>query len=177
MPGPPFLHGDRIDLHTMEEEDIPFLQETINQPDVRHYLHLNQPLNEAQEREWFDEYANGDESVELIVVDGEGNPVGTVGLEDHPNLTATAEVGLFLAPEYWGQGYGTEASRLMTDYAFDERRMHRVIAEVYDPNEASKGIWESLGFRHESVAREAGFVDGGFVDVHRYAVLEDEWRD
>ncbi len=37
---------------------------------------------------------------------------------------------LNLAPEFWGQGHGTEASRLVTDYGFRERGLHHVCAET-----------------------------------------------
>lgn len=175
MPGPPFILGDRVDLHTVEAEDLPFLQANVNHPDVRRYLHAGRPLNRIQEREWFEaDVSDGDGDHLLVVVDGER--AGIVGLEPDPKHPFSAEIGLHLAPDHWGEGYGTEASRLLTDYAFRERRYHRVVARVYDPNEASKRIWEKLGFRHEAVHREAVYLDGAFEDVHYYAVLEGEWQ-
>lgn len=176
MPGPRFLEGDRVDLHTVEEEDIPFLQEMINDPAVRRYLNRSEPVNGPQEREWFEEQVSGDDGVILLVVTDDG-PAGTVGLGEQPNLIGSAEIGVSLAKSHWNEGYGTEASRLLTDYAFRERPFHRVVAKVLDPNEGSKRIWEKLGFRHEAVHREATFADGEYVDVHDYAILASEWRD
>ncbi|MFB6071231.1 MAG: GNAT family N-acetyltransferase [Halanaeroarchaeum sp.] len=176
MPGPPFVHGDGVDLHTIEEEDLPFLQETINDPAVRRYLGNRQPYTMEQEREWFEEQVNGDGATTLLVV-ADGDPAGVVSVGEMPQMPSSAEIGINLAQAFWNQGYGTEASRLMTDYAFRERRYHRVMARVYDPNEGSKRIWEKLGYRHEGRHREADWADGEFVDVHRYAILEHEWRD
>jgi L-amino acid N-acyltransferase YncA len=31
------------------------------------------------------------------------------------------------------------------------------------------------GFRHEGRLREARYVHGHFIDLHYYAVLEEEW--
>ncbi|MFB6133907.1 MAG: GNAT family N-acetyltransferase [Halanaeroarchaeum sp.] len=174
MPGPTFLEGDRVDLHTIESEDIPFLQEMINDPEVRRYLTRNEPLTMEQEREWFEEHVSSDEGVTLLVVTDDG-PAGTVGMQEIPQMQGSAEVGISLATAHWGQGYGTAASRLLTEYAFRERRLHRLVVQVYDPNEGSKRIWEKLGYRHESVHEEAAYVDGAYVDLHRYAVLESEW--
>jgi RimJ/RimL family protein N-acetyltransferase len=103
--------------------------------------------------------------------------MGTVGL--HPrggDAGVTAEVGLFLAEPFWGEGYGTEAARLVTDYAFDERRHHRVVARVFEGNDGSRRIWEKLGYRHEATHRETMYFDGEYVDERIYAVLEAEWR-
>ncbi|UWG48909.1 Acetyltransferase, RimL family [Halanaeroarchaeum sp. HSR-CO] len=176
MPGPIFLDGDGVALHTIEEADIPFLQETINDPTVRRYVSRFEPINGHQEREWFEEQVSSDDETNLLVVTDDG-PVGTVGLTPDPQLLGSAEIGIVLAKSHWNEGYGTEASRLLTDYAFRERRIHRVVARVLDPNEGSKRIWEKLGFRHEAVHREATFVEGEYVDVHDYAVLRSEWRE
>ena len=42
-------------------------------------------------------------------------------------------------------------------------------------NEASRRIWEGLGFTEEGRFREAGFHGGEYHDVVFYGVLEDEW--
>jgi [ribosomal protein S5]-alanine N-acetyltransferase len=34
MPGPAFIEGDRVALRTIEEEDIEFLQDGVNDPEV-----------------------------------------------------------------------------------------------------------------------------------------------
>ncbi|MFW5896135.1 MAG: GNAT family N-acetyltransferase [archaeon] len=175
MPGPRFLEGDRVDLHTIEEEDISFLQEMINDPDVRRFVSRYEPVNGRQERAWFEEQVSEGDGITLLIVTEDG-PAGTVGLTPDQQMLGSAEVGIALEESHWNEGYGTAASRLLTDYAFTERRLHRLVAKVLDPNEGSKRIWEKLGYRHEAVHREATFVEGEYVDVHDYAILEHEWR-
>lgn len=175
MPGPVFLESDTVELRTIEEEDLDFLQETINHPNVRRTIGNRSPINGEQEQEWFEERASGDgDGVELLVC-RDGEAVGSVGLEPKDPTGVNVELGIFLAEEFWGEGYGTEASRLLTDFAFRERRVHRVLARVFEGNVGSARIWEKLGFRHEATHVESEFVDGEYVDVEFYAVLEDEW--
>ena len=175
MPGSVFTRGERIALRTVEEGDLDFLQEAVNAPNVRRYLGARGPVNGHQEREWYEERASSDDHATLLICRDE-EPMGTVGVYPIDDVGVTAELGILLAEPFWGEGYGTEASRLATAYAFDERRHHRVVARVFDGNVGSQRIWEKLGFRHEATHLEAEFVDGEYVDVHRYAVLEDEWR-
>lgn len=177
MPGATFLRGDRVTLRTIEEEDLQFLRETLNEPEVRRYLGQQTPTNMHQEREWFEERGSSDESVNLLVCVGEDgtDPAGTVGFGPADAADGSAELGLFLAPDYWGQGYGTEAARLATTYAFAERRLHRMVARAVAENAASCRIWEKLGFREEGRFREAAFHGGEYRDVVYYAVLADEW--
>lgn len=176
MPGPVFRHGERVDLHTIEREDLDFLQAQINDPAVRRYLTVRTPINHEQEEDWFESQVSGGDRVTLLVV-GEDGPSGTVSIGPQHDPDGNAELGIWIREADWGKGYGTEASRLLVDYAFDELRLHRVFARVYEGNEGSKRIWEKLGFRHESVHREAAFMHGEYVDMHRYAVLEHEWRE
>ena len=174
MPGAVYLEGEDVVLRTIEEGDLPFLRDTINHPAVRRYLPSRLPINLEQEREFYETVVSDDGAANLLVcVDGEA--VGTIGLEPADAVAGTGEIGLFLAPEFWGRGYGTEASRLVTDFAFAERRLHRVVARVLAPNVGSARIWETLGYRREATLREADFADGEYVDVYLFAVLEGEW--
>jgi len=174
MPGGVYIDGEEVALATIEEADLPFLRDTINDPAVRAGLLYRPPLNLAQECEYFEDVVSGDDSVNLLVrVDGE--PAGTIGLEAIDDVNGTAEIGLFLAEPHWGCGVGTEAARLLTDFAFRERRLHRVYARVRTDNEASARIWEKLGYRHEATHRRAVFHEGEHVDVELYAALADEW--
>lgn len=174
MPGAVFLRGENVALRTIEAEDITFLRDVVNDPDVRQGLTIARPINEPQEREYFEERLSSDETIDLLICH-DGDPVGYVGIHDLDQQAGHCEIGIWLAAESHGRGYGTEASRLLTEYAFDALRMHRVIARVLADNDASRRIWEKLGFVEEGVHRDEAFTDGEYVDVHYYGVLEDEW--
>jgi len=193
MPGAVFLRGDDVTLRTIEEEDLEFLRDGVNDPDVREGLTTAFPFNAEQEREYFEEQISNQEDVHLaICADSEAQRaseqsseersdprddeiVGTIGLHDLDQRAGSCEIGLWLAPEFHGRGYGTEASRVLTDYAFRELRMHRVVARVLATNEASARIWEKLGFEEEGVHRDEAFTDGEHVDVRYFGVLDEEW--
>jgi len=175
MPGAVFLRGDEITLRTIEEEDVEFLRDAINLPEVRQGLTTAYPLNVEQEREFFEERISNQEDVNLAICADE-DIAGVIGLHDLNQRAGTCEVGLWLAPEYHGQGYGTEASRVLTEHAFRELRMHRVQARVLATNEASARIWEKLGFEEEGRHRDEAFTDGEHVDMRYFGVLADEWN-
>jgi RimJ/RimL family protein N-acetyltransferase len=177
MPGATFLRGDQLTLRTIEKADLPFLTETINDPAVRDLLTIRKPITQAQEEQFFEEQVADDETVTLLVCveDGDPDPAGVIGLEPLRFQDGNTEIGLWLARDYHGNGYGTEAARLVTTYAFQELRMHRVLARVIEGNEASHRIWEKLGFQQEGSHRDEIFTNGEYRDVTYYGVLEDEW--
>lgn len=178
MVGSTFLRGEDVQLRTIEEDDIDFLCDLVNDPDVWPYLNNHTPRNRVTEREFVEERVT-EESIHLFICVGENGdePAGTIGFEPATAVSGSAELGIMLASEYWGEGYGTKASRLLTTFAFEERRMHRMVAQAVGENVGSCRIWEKLGFRQEARLKEAAYHQGEYMDVLLYAVLEGEWTE
>jgi RimJ/RimL family protein N-acetyltransferase len=170
MPGPTFLRGDTVSLRTVEEEDVEFLRDVVNDPDVRRTTLMTAPKNAQQEREFFEEVVSGDDSVDLLVA-VDGRPVGMISLNAVDEGNGVAELGYWIAPDEWGNGYATDAARTLTEYAFEQRRLHRVQARVVSFNDASARVLEKAGFEREGVHRETVFVDGDHRDVVWYGRL------
>lgn len=175
MPGPVFLSGDSVTLRTIEEGDLEFLQRDVNDPSVRRSLASVRPVNAEQERDWFERMSEGDDVSLLVCVEEE--PVGTIGLSDIDETWGRAEVGYWVTPEAWGEGYATEATALICGYAFDQRRLHKVVASAFATNAGSRRVLEKVGFVEEGVHREEAFVNGEYVDVHWYGLLAGEWQE
>jgi RimJ/RimL family protein N-acetyltransferase len=92
-----------------------------------------------------------------------------VGPGDVPGL-----VELLHDPESIGRGYGTEATRLILDHAFDVVGLNRVELEVYDFNPRARHVYEKVGFIHEGTKRKALYWDGRWVDTHLMAMLAED---
>lgn len=172
MPGPIFREGDRVTLHPVEEGDLEFLQETLNHPEVRPGIAATDPINLEQERDWFESFVEDDSVQFLVCADGER--AGTIGLTDVNERSGNAEVGYFYHPDYWGNGYATDALGEVVDFAFGQRRLHKVYARAFAFNDASRRVLEKVGFEQEGLFREQTFADGEYVDVYRYGLLADE---
>ncbi|MEF8790143.1 MAG: GNAT family protein [Haloarculaceae archaeon] len=173
MPGPVFLRGDRVGLHPIEEADLSFLAEQMNDPDVWRTLRTRVPKNQRTEREWWEGLDERDGVTLLVAADGD--PVGTVGFHDVNADWGTATVGYAVHPDHWGNGYATEAVALLTRYAFAERRLQKLSADVYAHNPASMRVLEKAGWHEEAVLEREAFVGGERVDLHRFAAHADVW--
>ncbi|MFB6142740.1 MAG: GNAT family N-acetyltransferase [Halorientalis sp.] len=179
MPGSTFLRGDSVALRAIQEVDIQFLDGVFNDPDVWATLGNHTPISDLDDPGFVEGHVASDDHVSLLVCVGDdgGDSAGFVDLSPATPVDGETEVVLALAPDYWGQGFGTEASRLVTTYAFEERRAHRVTARALADNTASRRIWEKLGFREEGRFREAAFHGGEYRDIVFYGVLDGEWGD
>ncbi|WP_135302277.1 GNAT family N-acetyltransferase [Haloarcula amylovorans] len=176
MPGPIFLRGERVTLNVIGDDDVPFLYETINDPEVRAGLSFARPKTERAEREWVESVTDPDaDDVHFLICD-DGDSIGTVGLRNLDTRTGNAEIGCYLTPDAWGKGHATDAVQALLDHAFEQLRLHRVHARAVTDNEGSKRVLEKVGFEREGVMREHWYRDGDYQDVHVYGLLADEWR-
>jgi RimJ/RimL family protein N-acetyltransferase len=175
MPGPVFTAAEDVELRTIEREDLGFAQRALNDPDIRRGLAMSDPVTMDDEEAFYENAVVESDDVHLLVC-ADGGPAGVGGLNDLNATHGTAELGYWIAPEYHGNGYATTAARLLVDYGFRERRLHKVYANAFAFNEASRRVLEKVGFEREGVHREQAFVDGKHVDVYRYGLLRDDFE-
>lgn len=175
MPGAVFLEGNKVNLRTIEEDDLEFLRDNINNPEVRTYLTMRKPVNLEQERQFFENVISDDKDVHLAICNEE-EIVGVISLEENQKEIRVAEIGVWIDPEYHKNGYGTEAAELITNYGFEELNYHKVIARAYEKNEGSNKIWKRLGFTKEGTLRDHIYRNGEFEDANVYGVIENEWN-
>lgn len=174
MPGPIFLRGEEVTLHPVGDDDVEFLQELVNHPDVWPNLFHTGPKTEAEEREFVESMGESDDVHLLICPDDD--PVGILGLNGLNEVWGLAELGYMLVPEAHGNGYATDAARRLVRYAFEDRRLHKVKANAYAHNAASRRVLEKVGFEQEGVFRDHAYVRGEYVDVYRYGLLAEEFE-
>lgn len=176
MTAPVFLDGGTVTLHPVEESDLDFLVRITNDPDVRHGLSVFEPERADDQRDFrVDPEEERDGCSLLVRADGER--VGVVDLVHVNTQFGTVEVGYLFDPDAWGNGYATAAVETVVEYAFTERRLHKVYARVFAFNRGSARVLEKVGFERESVLREDAYLYGEYVDTYRYGLLEREWRN
>ena len=93
---------------------------------------------------------------------------------DRDNRSIGFRIGL--RPAYQGRGLGSEATRLVVDYAFDALDMHRIELEVYAFNPRARHVYERAGFTLEGTKRDALSWDGEWVDAHIMSILVTDPR-
>jgi ribosomal-protein-serine acetyltransferase len=105
----------------------------------------------------------------------DGRIAGGVGFHRVDWVNRSTSIGYWLAADAQGRGLMTAAVTALLDYAFFEWDLHRVIIEVIVGNERSRAIPQRLGFRQETILREAKLVRGSHEDTRLYAMLAPEW--
>lgn len=170
-----FLQGETVSLRPVEADDLAFIQAGVNHPAVRPFIGQSVPTSLAQEERYLEAHNERSDAIQLLV-EADGERVGVVEFDPIDREAGVADLAIWIHPDHQGRGYAREAVALMCSYAFDELRLHKVTADAYATNEASRGLFESMGFTQEGVGREDAFFDGRYQDSVYYGLLEDEWR-
>jgi RimJ/RimL family protein N-acetyltransferase len=90
---------------------------------------------------------------------------GMIGLVRQGDVYShSAEIGYWLGSKFQGKGVATEAIRLVCDCAFNELRLLRLFAGVFEPNYASQKVLLKNGFVIEGIKKNAVMKDGVLMD-------------
>lgn len=92
-------------------------------------------------------------------------PIGKAGLSHVNHMHRTAELGIVIGePDCVGKGYGTEATRLLLDYAFTAVGLHNVFLRVFAYNTRAIRSYEKAGFKEIGRRREVQRIGGRVFD-------------
>ena len=180
------LKTKRLALKPLSLDDADLVVELFTDPVVKKYT--GGPQAEAAIR---DEMrvstrrgGNGCIGIWTIVRKDDGDKLGTVALLPMPVDTqvtdydlvvpgeypdAEIEIGFFLKPSAWGQGYAGEACRRVLKLVFEDSPLTEIVANFDPANEASRKLLSRLGFVDRGTGRAYG------VDAPRYSITRDDW--
>ena len=100
--------------------------------------------------------------------------VGSIGAFRQDNIHCrTAELGYYLAEEYWGRGIMTGAARKLCEKLFAETDILRIFAEPFAYNTGSRRVLEKSGFQLEGILKCNAFKNGQIQDMAMYALTKE----
>ncbi len=101
---------------------------------------------------------------------------GNCGLMNVDLVQRTAELGIFIGEEkHRGKGYGSEAMRLLLDYAFNLLNLHSVYLRVRSFNKAGQRCYQKVGFKEIGRRRECVLLGGQYYDEIFMDILDREF--
>lgn len=101
--------------------------------------------------------------------------IGACNLTIHSQRFRSGEIGYFIHPDYWRQGYATEAAQRLLRFGFGPLGLHRIIGQCDPRNTASAHLLERIGMRYEGHLRHTMLIRDGWRDALLYSLLEQEW--
>jgi len=118
--------------------------------------------------------ANGNDTFAFAITVN-GKVIGSIGAFRQTNIhNKIAELGYYIAEEYWGKGIMTEAVKQLCDYVFSHTDIIRIYAEPFAYNIGSCRVLEKAGFQYEGTLRSNALKNGNVLDMKMYSKLKTE---
>ncbi|MFE1775078.1 GNAT family N-acetyltransferase [Streptomyces sp. NPDC059008] len=168
----PVLTGDRIRLAPLGLRHAAAFHAGFLDAETRRLTGTHRDWTLAELEAWCAGAAERAERLDLAIEDREtGAFLGELALSQIDRDNANGSFRIALAAEATGRGLGSEATRLLLDYAFERVGLHRVQLEVFAFNARARRAYEKCGFEVEGRMREALHWDGAWHDVLVMAAL------
>ena len=160
------IAGDLVALGPLCRDLLPLYQRWINHFGTLRSIGASpRPMTAEAEAAWYDAHAAGDDAPFTIYERSSWRPIGNTDLRDIDHRNRTATFGIMIGePDARGKGYGTEATRLMLDYAFTALGLHNVMLSVYEYNRAGWHAYRKAGFQEIGRRRACRFMGGRYWD-------------
>ena len=172
------IEGELVTLGPLRREHIPLYLRWINDFDTTRMLGIPpRPMTLEQETAWY-EQAAVDEARTMFTIHerATGCAIGNCGLHEVDLANCRTVVGIMIGePDARGRGYGTEAMRLLLDYAFTVLGLHSVMLTVFEYNGAGRRCYEKVRFREMGRRRESRWYNGRFWDEIHMDILTSEF--
>jgi RimJ/RimL family protein N-acetyltransferase len=173
------LKSERLILRAITRADLPRLCEFNNDLEVELAGGGDPPIPQTLARleaEFDQNAAKGGRDGSGFAIEADGRFIGQCALFNLQETDRTCELGIAIGDKsYWGQGYGREAIKLLLDYAFRLRNLHKVYLRVNGTNERAIRAYRACGFVEEGRWRAHSWSNGAYVDVVCMGILRDEW--
>lgn len=102
--------------------------------------------------------------------------IGNVSLQQIDLVNRSAEFACIIGePEYWNKGITTWACQEIIKHGFLRIGLNRIYGGTSQLNLGMQKVFKNCGFIHEGYNREAQLIDGKFVDIHQFSILNNEW--
>ena len=137
---------------------------------------LPYPYTEQDGKDFISAILSADENESFsFAITVDNMVIGSIGIFRQDNIhRQTAELGYYIAEEYWGKGIMTEAVKQICEYVFNKSDIIRIYAEPFAYNIASCRVLEKAGFQYEGTLRSNAVKNGKVIDMKIYSLLKTE---
>ena len=162
----PILQGPRVTLRAAQADDVDARFALGNTPEIQAMFGADpkqvRDITREAAQAWVDSQMAEPHG---WIIEVAGKLIGSVRIHsvNHADQRAQIAIGI-LDSQALGQGYGTEAMRLLAAYAFDVMGLHRLGCRVLAFNERATAAYVKVGFVQEGRERES-------------ACIGDQWHD
>ena len=174
--GTKVLQSERLILRKFKETDAKEIYEGyVNQESFLYYTHkekrsLEEEINSLKNID--DKYEKKDYYNWLITLKENNKIIGAINLNVY-DFNESLEFNYAIDDRYKGNGYMTEALKLVKDFCFEKIKVNRLFGGCEINNIASKKVMEKCSFVHEGILRNYLKLKDGYHDMNIYSIIRN----
>ena len=168
--------GDKLVLRGFLYGDAPGLARNGNNAEIARNQRDSYPYPYTLEyaRNWI-QYVKSHYSDCRFVIAQDQEAIGEIGFVIQSDVHCqSAEVAYWLGEDYWGQGIATRALEYVTQYAFKEKGLKRLYADIIEYNTGSQRVLQKCGYQLDGIMRKNVYKDKKFYDQLVFSRLSDD---
>ena len=135
---------------------------------------LPYPYTEKDGEEYIQAMLSADENKTFaFAITVNDKAIGSIGVFRQENIhRQTAELGYYIAENYWGKSIMTEAVKQICEYVFNNSDIIRIYAEPFAYNTASCRVLKKAGFQFEGLLKSNAVKNGKIIDMKMYSLIK-----
>lgn len=143
----------RLRIRHLIVADTQFILQLLNDPSFIHNIADRGVRNEQDALDYLlngpiKSYHSHGYGLYLVEHVETAKPMGICGLIYRPHLQET-DIGFAFLPQYWGQGYATEAAQAVLQYGYHKLKLSRIVGLTSAGNLTSINLLSKLGLQFE----------------------------
>jgi len=172
----PKIETERLILSELKESDLPLVIKYMQDKEYSDFTStIPYPYGEEEAEFWLKitkEAFEKRKGYTFAIRDKSEKIIGAIGLHDEG--ADKAEIGYWMAKEFWNQGYVTEAAKAIVDFGFKELEYNKIFATHFPHNPASGKIMQKIGMELEVVLKQHLKKNGKYYDIPMYSVFKNK---
>lgn len=174
------INAGKIYLRKIHKKDYKFFYDCLKNIEMIRYISIGPLLSLEHSKNLLKKYIKyWDEKIQFNYViefreKEEKSKIGSISLWNISWLHKRAEIGVWIFPDYWNQGYGKQALDLIIIAAFQHLKLNRLEAHVAVENLRSIHLFKKSGFQEEGRLKRYLNLKGKFHDALILAFLNEE---
>ena len=166
------LESPRLVLGQLKREDVPLIHELHCQTEIAEFNTLGIPRELSVTEKLLENVFSIDNNKEFgwtVRLKDSNQFIGELGMGISPEMDR-GEIHYSIHPDYWGNGYATEAVKRVIDFGFATLHLEKIEANSATENIRSMKVLEKVGMLKVSIQPKTLLIDGDWKDSYTYCI-------
>ncbi|MHA1148073.1 MAG: GNAT family N-acetyltransferase [Promethearchaeota archaeon] len=174
------INENNLYLRKISKDDIEFFHQSLQDKEMIEFLSLGPLISKDHAKrlikghlEYWEKWLQFNYIIELreekTII-----KLGSISLWNISWLHRRAEIGVWIIPNFWKQGFAERALNLLKTIAYVHLKLNRLEAHVAAENKRSLLLFNKCGFEEEGLLKQYLNLNGLYHDTYILACLKPQ---